>query len=184
MSTLEDVKTAIQILRESGCPKVTILQCTSQYPAPIDTLNLNTLDSFKELLTSVDMLGFSDHSLGYEAALVALGKGASVFEKHFTSDKALPGVDQKASASPEELTKYISMIKTYSYSLGDRKKVIGQEENKNYQSMRKSYFIRRDVKKGDRLSDEHIIALRPATGILSDKYAELIADTYTIIETI
>ena len=174
MCALSDVQAAVNVLRNAGCPQLTILQCTSQYPAPSDSLEISALSQLQTLCGSSDEIGFSDHSIGYEAALLALARGATVFEKHFTTDRNLPGVDQKASVIPSELRLYIDKITEAQLSLGSGIKAQGIEEMKNFNAMRKSFYLQRDMKSGETITDNDIVALRPATGILSDKYHQIL----------
>ena len=179
MCSLKDVRAALGVLRNAGCPKITILQCTSQYPAPLNTLEINALSHLKTLCGEFDEIGFSDHSIGYEAALLAFARGATIFEKHFTTDRNLPGVDQKASVLPNELRIYIEKLNEAKLILGSDKKTPGLEEMKNFKSMRKSFYFQRDMAIGEKITDDDIVALRPATGILSDKYHEILGRTVT-----
>ncbi|MDP2559848.1 N-acetylneuraminate synthase [Psychrobium sp. 1_MG-2023] len=148
--------------------KVTILHCTSEYPTPIEHVNLNALDLMRQKFTS--KLGYSDHTQGIYVSLAAVAKGATIIEKHFTLDKTLPGPDHKASLSPQELKQMISGVRQVEHSLGQaiKQPSIGEQETKII--ARKSLALKVSVRKGEELTEENLTTLRPSTGICPSLY--------------
>jgi len=152
--------------------KVTLLHCTTEYPAPFESINLNAMTTLQE--TFGLSVGFSDHSLGIEAALAAIPIGAKIIEKHFTLDKNLPGPDHTASLTPDELEKLVIEIRKFEKILGSTEKKPHSIELENIEIVRRSIFANGNIKKGDFLTNENIICKRPSTGICSSKYWDLI----------
>lgn len=160
----EDVKNAMQALKENGqdLSKVTLLHCTTQYPAPLNDVNLRAMVSLKEYSENV---GYSDHTPGIEIPLAAVALGATVIEKHFTLSRDLPGPDHKASLEPDELMAMVSSIRKVERALGDGEKRVADSEKSNRSVARKSIVALRKIHKGEILSDANLTAKRPGTGI-------------------
>ena len=148
MSNYKEIKQTIKIMLKKGLErkKISILQCTSSYPAPYKDLNLKVMDEFKKKFKL--NVGFSDHSLGIEASIAAVALGAKVIEKHFTLDKKLSGPDHKASLNPNELKKMITSIRNIEKSMGFEKKIMFSEK-KNFKLVRKKIVAKKSIKKGD-----------------------------------
>ena len=152
--------------------KVVIFQCTSSYPCDESEANLNVLQSYKENY-NLD-IGFSDHTLGTELALVSVGFGCKYVEKHFTLNKKQKGPDHSASLNYDEL-KYLSLaLKKASVALGDYKKKITVSEKKNKKAVRKSYYFKKKVYKNSILRFDDLIFKRPFTKNNSKKIFKLI----------
>ena len=116
MGSLEEIDRAVELFRSKGVPLI-LLQCTTSYPAPFDTLNLNAVKTLRERYNVPT--GLSDHSEGTSASIAAVALGASVIEKHFTLDRGMPGPDHKASLEPSELEELVSQIRNVEKALGD-----------------------------------------------------------------
>ncbi len=172
MSTLEEIREAIGVLKKFGTPKITLLQCTTEYPAPIEEINLRAMKRMKEEFACE--VGFSDHTEGIEVPLAAVAMGASVIEKHFTLDKTLPGLDHKASASPEELRQLVNGIRKVECALGSADKIVGFKEAKNKDVARKSIVAARDIKAGENFSEENLTTKRPGNGVSPMRWEEII----------
>lgn len=152
--------------------RVTLLHCTTEYPAPKAEVNLSAMDTMrKEFGLSV---GYSDHTEGIEIAIAAAAMGASVIEKHFTLDKTMEGPDHKASLEPAELKQLVSSIRNVEKAIGDGKKQAAPSEIKNSAIARKSLIAARDIAKGSILTSEDIIIQRPGTGISPTKYWDVL----------
>jgi len=165
MSNLKEVESALDALEKSGTNrnKITVLQCTSSYPAPKSEANLNAMINFKKELNVA--VGFSDHTLGIDISLAAVALGASVIEKHFTLDKSFPGPDHKASLEPKELKEMVVAIRNIEVSLGDGIKKVMPSEISNIDVARKSLVAKKQINKGDIYTAENITAKRPGTGV-------------------
>ncbi len=148
--------------------KVTLLHCTSEYPTPINEINLkaiNTLQSAFKL-----PVGYSDHSDGLIVPLAAVARGAEIIEKHFTLDKSMPGPDHQSSLEPFELKEMVDVIKRVEIALGDGVKRPTMSEVKNKSIARKSIVAESGIVKGEIFTKENISIKRPGNGISPDKY--------------
>jgi N-acetylneuraminate synthase len=152
--------------------KVTLLHCTTEYPAPFKDLNLNAMQTLHDEFGL--STGLSDHSTGVIAAIAATAMGATVIEKHFTLDKGLPGPDHKASLSTDELRELVSSIRTVETMLGDPTKKITPSEATNLPIARKSVVARCSIRRGTVLSEDNLATKRPGTGISPMQYWRLL----------
>jgi N,N'-diacetyllegionaminate synthase len=165
MATLKEVDDAITVLVKSGTDisKITLLHCTSNYPALAPEVNLNAMLTLR---TEFGLnFGYSDHTQGIEVAIAAVALGATVIEKHFTIDHDLPGPDHRASLEPHELRELIRSIRVIESAMGDGIKKPTQSEERTKQLVRKSIVALREIRKGDRFSEFNIGTKRPGTGI-------------------
>ena len=165
MSDLGEVEKAIDILESSGTQKkkITVLHCTSAYPAPMVDINLLAMKTIQNKLQVA--IGYSDHSEGIEISIAAVALGATIIEKHFTINKNLPGPDHKTSLEPSELKSMISAIRNIESALGDGNKKLTPSESKNIIAVRRSIVAKTAIKKGEIFTAENITTKRPCTGI-------------------
>jgi N,N'-diacetyllegionaminate synthase len=165
MSNILDIDKAIKTLVQNGTSKnnITLMQCTSSYPAPFEEINLRVINSLKKKFKLC--VGFSDHSLGSIASIVAAAVGAKVIEKHITLDKKLDGPDHKSSLNPREFKLMIDDIRMVEKILGSEIKDVTFSERKNINIVRKSIVASRFIKKNEKFSVENITCKRPGTGI-------------------
>jgi len=167
MSSLEEVGIAIRILLDCGQnkEKITVLQCTSQYPAPDNSMNLSAMltmaNEFKV------KFGLSDHSVGITAAIMAATMGASIIEKHITFDTNADGPDHKASIDINEFKKMVIEVKRVKAMLGSGIKTIHESEKQTRSIARKSLVAARDILKGSVLELDDLDIKRPGNGISS-----------------
>lgn len=143
--------------------KVTILHCTSEYPAPIDEINLNAMVTLKSAFKLAT--GYSDHSAGIQIPIGAVAMGATVIEKHFTLDKRMEGPDHKASLEPDELKNMVDSIRIIERAMGNGVKYPTVSEVKNKMVARKSLVASRDIAIGETLTSENIASKRPGHGL-------------------
>lgn len=148
--------------------KVTILQCTTEYPAPHSEANLRALETIRSAF-GLDV-GFSDHTLGISAPIAAAALGATIIEKHFTLDRALPGPDHKASLEPAELKEMVTRIREVEASLGHGRKVQTESEIKNVYIARKSLVAAKAIQVGEAFTPENLTCKRPGHGISPIEY--------------
>lgn len=165
MSSMDEIESAINVLESSGTPRVriTVLHCTTAYPAPMSDVNLNAMQSIRSKF-GVNV-GYSDHTLGIEISIAAVALGASVIEKHFTLDRALPGPDHKASLEPRDLKSMVSAIRNIEEALGDGVKRLMPSEVSNRDVARKSVVARIPINIGQILNNENLTTKRPGSGI-------------------
>lgn len=143
--------------------KVTLLHCTTEYPAPFNDINLNAMDTMSDSFKLA--VGYSDHSQGITVPIAAVAKGAVLIEKHFTVDKNLPGPDHKASLDPIELKAMVEGIRTVEQVLGDGIKGPRPSEVKNKAVARKSLVAAKDIAVGEAFSESNLAVKRPGSGI-------------------
>lgn len=177
MSTVEEIGEAINILKEHGAGKITLLHCNTEYPTPFEDVNLLAMNALKEQF-QVEV-GYSDHTLGIEVAIAAVAMGASVIEKHFTLDKTMEGPDHQASLEPEELKIMIQSIRNIEKSLGDGKKKPSDSEKKNIIIARKSIVARRAIAEGEVFAEENLAIKRPGDGMSPMHWFDVIGKTAT-----
>jgi N,N'-diacetyllegionaminate synthase len=165
MSNIYEIKRAIKILIKNGTKKenITLMQCTSAYPAPYDEINLNTIATLRKIFKL--NTGFSDHSLGVVASIAAVALGANVIEKHLTLNKKLKGPDHRVSLDPKEFKFMTQSIRIIEKTLGDKIKKITKSEKKNIHIVRKSIVASTNIKKNEKFSNFNITCKRPGTGI-------------------
>lgn len=142
---------------------VTLLHCTTEYPAPLQDVNLRAMHTLHERFGLP--VGLSDHSSGIAIPTAAAALGATVIEKHFTLDCSLPGPDHRASLEPAELAAMIKSVRDVSCALGDGVKRPMPSEFRNIAIARRSLVALRPIREGERLTEDNIGARRPATGI-------------------
>jgi len=169
MATISELDEAVRAARESGCEDLTLLKCTSTYPASPEDSNLLTIPHMKELFQC--KVGLSDHTLGIGAAIASVAIGSTVIEKHFTLSREEGGTDAAFSLEPHEMKQLVIEAKQASEALG--KVSYGPtEKEKNGITRRRSLYITKDLRVGDILTKDNLRAIRPGLG-LPPKYYEL-----------
>lgn len=163
MCELFEIEAALKILRESGISDISILHCNTEYPTPMKDVNLKAMLTLKEKF-NVEV-GYSDHTLGIEVPIAAVALGAKIIEKHFTLDKTMPGPDHIASLNPTELKNMIKGIRNIELALGSNDKFVTESERKNKDIARKSIVAKKDIKKGEILTEINLTVKRPGNGI-------------------
>lgn len=152
--------------------RVSLLHCTTEYPAPVEEVNLKAMDTMRHAFGLP--VGFSDHTAGIAISLAAVARGASILEKHFTLDRNLPGPDHKASLEPSELKEMVSSIRQIEKAIGTGHKLPSQSEIKNIAVARKSLVSGRRIEKGEALTVENLVTKRPGSGISPMRYWDYI----------
>lgn len=194
MSTLDEIEAALAVLAYGFCTpdippekleacfqiynsdagqaqlneKITLLHCTTNYPASAESLNLRALDTLRDRFDLP--VGYSDHSEGTLAAVAAVAKGATIIEKHFTLDKNMEGPDHKASLDPDVLKVMVEQIRSVEKMLGNGKKVPHSSELKNKDVARKSLVALSNIDKSDKFTPANVGILRPGTGLSPMEY--------------
>lgn len=179
MCDTSDINNALDALIENGATKesITLLHCNTQYPTPYEDVNLlamNTIKSDYGLAT-----GYSDHTQGIEIPVAAVALGACVIEKHFTLDRNMEGPDHKASLEPAELKKMVEAIRIVEQALGSTSKTVSPSEAQNKSIARKSIVAKRNIHKGETLTEDNITVKRPGNGISPMKWREVIGTPAT-----
>ncbi len=163
MSTLGDVDISLSALREGGAEKITLLHCTTSYPCPYDSVNLNAMRTLREAFHYP--VGYSDHTVGMEVPFAAVALGASVLEKHFTLDRSMEGPDHAASMEPGDFQKMVQGIRHIEVCLGDGVKVPTEEEQEISKVVTKRIVAVREIKKNEVFSVQDIAIKRNAQGL-------------------
>ncbi len=176
MSTLEEVREAVSVIRDAGCVDLILLHCTSNYPAHAEDCNLKAMrtmaDEFKV------PVGYSDHTTGILVPIAAVAMGACVIEKHFTLDKNLPGPDHKASLDPNEFKEMVYGIRMVEKALGSNIKAPMESEFNIRDIARKSIVAKMDIPAGTMITKDLLAFKRPGTGI-APKYANMVIGKIT-----
>lgn len=166
MSTVQEVGAALEVLERAGTPRqlVTLLHCTTEYPAPYAEVNLRAMQTLSTAFPQC-ALGYSDHTQGLEVSLAAVALGATVIEKHFTLDRSMEGPDHRASLEPGELAALVHGIRHVEMALGESLKAPTPSEIPNMLVARKSIVAARPIKAGERLTAKNLTTKRPGSGI-------------------
>lgn len=174
MSTMAEIKDAIQVLKKFGVAvsKITVLHCNTEYPTPMQDVNLRAMLTLKNELGV--QIGYSDHTQGIEVPIAAVALGACVIEKHFTLDKNMEGPDHKASLEPDELKAMVLAIRNIEKALGSKEKIVSDSEMKNKAIARKSIVAAKDIKRGEQFTENNITVKRPGDGISPMRWEEVI----------
>ena len=172
MAELKEVEEAVNVLKENGAGEITLLHCTTEYPAPFESVNLRAMNTLREKFGTE--VRYSDHTVGFEAAVAAAVLGASVIEKHFTLNHNMEGPDHKASLEPEEFEIMVNNIRLIEKALGDGVKQPAEAEKKNIAIARKSIVAAKDIKKGEIFTEDNITVKRPGSGISPMKWFEVL----------
>jgi N-acetylneuraminate synthase len=162
-STLAEVGMAVEALRRGGCPELALLHCVTSYPAPGAEANLRAMRTMREAFAVP--VGFSDHTTGIACAIAAAALGACAIEKHFTTDRNLPGPDHLASVEPHELAALVAGVRTANAALGSGIKQPAACEAANLPLIRKSLVAAIDLAAGSRLERRMVEIKRPLGGI-------------------
>lgn len=163
MSFLADVERSYNTLVDSGARSVTLLHCTSNYPCPMDEVNLTAMLTLKTAFKCE--VGYSDHTLGIEVPIAAVALGATIIEKHFTLDKNMEGPDHKASLDPEELAAMVRSIRNIEVALGDGIKRPNKSEEETSKVVWKSIVATNEIEKGSVFTDQNLTVKRTGQGI-------------------
>lgn len=177
MSNLDEVGAALDVLKENGAGTITLLHCTTEYPAPFIDVNLRAMQTMRDKF-GLDV-GYSDHTPGIEIPVAAVAMGATVIEKHFTLNRNMEGPDHKASLEPDELAAMVKAIRNVEMAIGTGEKVPSVSEKKNMPIARKSIIASRNIKKGEKLTKANLTTKRPGNGISPMKWNDVVG-TYAI----
>ena len=172
MCTMDEVEASLKVLKDNGATDITLLHCTTDYPAPLESVNLKAMLTLKEKFDCP--VGYSDHTKGIEVSVAAVAMGAEVIEKHFTLDRNMPGPDHKASLEPNELKELVDAVRNVEKAIGDGNKKPTESELQNRNVARKSIVALKPIKKGELLSEDNLTTKRPGNGISPMRWNEII----------
>ena len=170
MASLAELDDLVRTARENGCTDLTLLKCTSSYPATPEGTNLLTIPHMRELFSC--KVGLSDHTLGIGAAVASIALGAAAIEKHFTLSRADGGVDSAFSMEPEEMAQLVRECETAAQAMGTVCYEVQEQEKKSLQ-FRRTLYIVEDMQKGDMITETNMRCIRPGLG-LPPKYYDVL----------
>lgn len=173
MGSLGEIEEAVKVIREKNCP-LALLKCSSAYPAIPDSMNLKTIPNMKEVFQVP--VGLSDHSMGGVAAVTAVALGANIIEKHFCLSRKIENPDSSFSMEPEEFKQMVKDIRDAERAMGKVCYDVTESEMQN-RSFRKSIFVSRNIKKGEKLTKENIRVIRPGQGMKPKYYEQVLGMT-------
>lgn len=177
MATKTEIEEAVSLVRSIGDNDITLLKCTSTYPAKIEDSNLATL---ADLAKTFDcQVGLSDHTQGFAAAVAATALGASVIEKHFVLDRSAGGVDAAFSMEPDELAQLVSTCRQAKAAFGEVT-YGGTKAEQDYRKYRRSIYISKDSKKGDKLTVSNMQIIRPSLGLAPKHWPDVLGRTLSV----
>lgn len=177
MCTLDEISEALAVLRENGAGKISLLHCNTEYPTPIEDVNLKAMETLKKAFSIP--IGYSDHTKGIEVPIAAVAMGATIIEKHFTLDRNMEGPDHKASLEPSELKAMVQAIRNIENAIGTGDKKPTPSETKNMDIARKSIVASQPIKKGEAFTEQNITTKRPGTGISAMQWRQILGQKAT-----
>jgi N,N'-diacetyllegionaminate synthase len=177
MATLAEVEAALSVLETAGTARehITVLHCTTEYPAPMADVNLRAMNTIRETFDVA--VGYSDHTSGIEVAVAAVALGATIIEKHFTLDRSLPGPDHAASLEPQELAALVRAVRNIEQALGDGIKRPAPSELGNRAVARQSLVAARAIRAGETFSAANVTVKRPGGGLSPMRWDEVLGRT-------
>lgn len=171
MASLGEIDEAVRTLRECGCPEVSLLKCTSSYPAVAEQMNLRTISHLRETFSC--RVGLSDHSMDIAVPVVAVALGASIIEKHFCLSRDDKGADSEFSLEPDEFAQMVDAVRVASKALGGISYELTEKE-KASAAFRKSLWVAKEVRAGEEFTEENIRCVRPAGGLAPRYLSEVL----------
>jgi pseudaminic acid synthase len=163
-ATLSEAEDSVDVLTKAGAKDIIILHCSSVYPTPPEHTNLNAIRTMQHTFPE-HIIGYSDHTIGITISVTAVALGAKVIEKHFMLDDGVHTVDDKFSLRPSELKHMVSSIRVVESSFGSSHKGPSILERNEKLKARRSLWVIKDIKKGEKLTEKNIASLRPALGL-------------------
>tara|TARA_B110000008_G_C16941468_1_gene552634 strand:+ start:405 stop:1394 length:990 start_codon:yes stop_codon:yes gene_type:complete len=174
-STIEEIKKTFEFIKKKNFPlnKLSFLHCVSMYPAPISNINLSSINYLKKKFNI--RIGYSDHSIGYTIPVLSVLYGAQIIEKHFTLDNNFSNFrDHKLALNPEDMKNMVQIIRNLETIKGNGADIVSKEERVNYKILRRSYYFKKNLKKGNEVSDNDLKYVRPYSSIGSSNIGLII----------
>ena len=174
MATLEEIKEAVEAIYSTGNRQLALMKCSSAYPAKCEEMNLKTICDLKEKFGIP--VGLSDHSMGYFSAATAVAMGANIIEKHFCVSRAIKNPDSSFSMEPHEFKEMVEKVREVEAAMGKVTYGVSKQEESNA-CFRRSLFVVKDIKAGEKITAENIRSIRPAYGMKPKHYKEVLGKT-------
>ncbi len=173
MSLIDEIRNAVEAIEETGNRNLCILHCVSVYPAPAEIINLNNMVMLQEEFPEY-VIGYSDHTIGYEVAAASIALGAALVEKHFTLDNKKMGMDNNMATEPAEMKSLVNACHSVYSAMGARERVLLEGEEEQRLKMRRSLVATRDIEPGETIMMSDLEAKRPGDGIAPNRIKDII----------
>ena len=173
MASLGEIELAIDAIHDEGNDNIIVHHCPSGYPAHLESINLKVIPTIKKLFGCP--VAFSDHSVGWDMDIAALAIGANMLEKTITEDRTIRSVEHVMSLEPQDMRRFVTLIREMEVALGNPRRILSQEERNKRKNIRRSLHVARDLPTGHILSEADIDYRRPGTGIAPDRLPEVLS---------
>lgn len=171
-ASLGEVEEAVDICRREGNTDIVIHNCPSGYPARLESINLNLIQTLKQMYPEF-VIAFSDHTPGWEMDIAALAMGADLIEKTITLDRTIKSPEHLFSLEPAQMREFISIVRDVETAMGSPVRVLGTHEKENRLKYRRSVFLNREMEKGQTITLDDVVFRRPGTGMGPDRFEEI-----------
>lgn len=176
MYEFDQIRAAVRVIADNGCPALAILHCITSYPADPGVINLKVMDQIRSFFPGP--VGYSDHTAGTAVPLAAVALGANIVEKHITLERDVPNAqDWKVSCDPSNLARFVADIREIEAAVGGGPKVVGEGERNAMRWARKSLTAARSIAAGTRITADMLLAQRPGTGLPASRLGEVVGRT-------
>ncbi len=175
MCYIDEIREALDLLKKEGAGEITLLHCNTQYPTPMEDVNLRVMGTLRHLFRLP--VGYSDHTLGIEVPIAAAALGAVIIEKHFTLNQKMEGPDHQASLNPQELSAMVCAIRNIAQAMGSENKFPTPSETENRIAARKSIVAKSRISKGEAFTEDNLTVKRPGNGISPMRWHALLGKT-------
>ncbi|MFA7289114.1 MAG: pseudaminic acid synthase [Melioribacteraceae bacterium] len=175
IATLTDIEEAVNACRRMGNNDISLLKCTSSYPAPVEEANLLTIPNLRDTFNV--NVGLSDHTMGNSVAVAAVALGAKIIEKHFILDRKIGGPDSSFSMEPAEFRQMVDSIREVEKALGKINYQLTSKVEKS-KAFARSLFIVKDVKEGETITEENVRSIRPGYGLHPKYFKEIMGKKF------
>lgn len=173
----KDIKLALDTCKEEGNEDIILLKCTSAYPAPFETVNLEMIPFLSKEFDCIS--GLSDHTMGYSVAIASVAKGAKMIEKHMTLKRSDGGADSAFSMEPEEFKAMVDGVRQVEKAIGKAGYDLSEKQIKEREHTR-SLFVTNDIKKGEEFTPDNMRSIRPGYGLHTKYYEEILGKKATV----
>jgi pseudaminic acid synthase len=167
----EDIKLAVETIRNTGNENIALLKCTTAYPAPLEEINLNAMTHFSKKYGCIP--GLSDHSMGIVVPIASVALGARIIEKHFILDRNSNCIDKDFSLDPNEFKAMVDAVRDTEKALGNNEVILNDKLKKSREKLR-SIYVSSDIKKGELFSEDNLKIIRPCNGVHPKYFGEII----------
>jgi sialic acid synthase SpsE len=175
-SSLGEVEAAVDVIQSEGNSNIIIHHCPSGYPARLESINLRIIETLKQMFPFP--IAFSDHSTGWEMDIAALALGANMLEKTITEDRCTRSVEHIFSLEPDEASEFVKSIRCIETAFGNRRRILHADERQSRLKVRRSVYLKQDVRQGDRLTEELVEFRRPGIGMSPDRFESVVGQRF------